>query len=82
MRIGFVRSRRTYFQSSLTTIQWQLHQARRGLLPDFHEAGLASSVRGFFTGFPSFKGTWERVKSNAHPELVEWVDLEPVDLTR
>ncbi len=63
-----------YFQSNLTTIQWQIHQARRGLLPDFHEGGMAGVVRAFFTGFPSFEGTWERVKPNARPEFVEWVE--------
>ncbi len=63
-----------YFQSNLTTIQWQIHQARRGLLPDFHEAGVAGTVRFFFTSFPSFEGAWERWKPNARPEFVEWVE--------
>ncbi len=64
-----------YFQSNLTTWQWQLHQARRGLLPDLHEAGMAAAVRTFFTAFPSFEGLWERVmKPNARPEFVEFVE--------
>ncbi len=63
-----------YFQSNLATFQWQLHQARRGLLPDFHEAGMAGAVRVFFTAFPSFEGTWERIKPDVGPEFVEWVE--------
>ncbi len=63
-----------YFQSNLATWQWQLHQARRGLLPDFHEAGMAGAVRTFFTAFPSFEGTWERIKPDVRPEFVEWVE--------
>ncbi len=64
-----------YFQSNLTTFQWQLHQARRGLLrPDFHEAGMARAVSVFFTTFPTFEGAWERFKPDARPEFVEWVE--------
>ena len=63
-----------YFQSNLATFQWQLHQARRGLLPDFHEAGTAGAVRVFFTAFPSFEGTWERIRPDVGPEFVEWVE--------
>ncbi len=63
-----------YFQSNLATFQWQLHQARRGLLPDFHEGGMAGAVRAFFTAFPSFEGTWERMKPTFRSEFVEWVE--------
>ncbi len=63
-----------YWQSSLTTVQWQLHQARRGLLPDLHEAGMAGAVRVFFTAFPSFEGSWERVKPHAPSDFVEFVE--------
>ncbi len=63
-----------YFQSNLATFQWQLHQARRGLLPSFDEAGLAASTRIGFTAFRSFEGWWEARKESFSPEFVEWVE--------
>ena len=63
-----------YWQSNLTTLQWQHHQARRGLLPSFREAGSAAAVRLLFTTSPAFERTWERTKPDARPEFVEWVE--------
>ena len=54
--------------------QWQLHQARRGLLPTFDEAGQAVSVRALFNVFRSFEGWWEAGKQTFLPEFVEWVE--------
>ena len=31
-------------------------------------------VRLWFTTYPAFEGAWERVKPNARPEFVEWVE--------
>ncbi len=65
-----------YWGSALTSFQWQLHQARRGLLPSFNEAAMAASVRSFFTNFRSFEGFWERQRGLGvyPPEFVEWVE--------
>ncbi len=65
-----------YFQSNLTTFQWQLHQARRGLLPSFNEVAMAVSVRSLFTNFRSFEGFWQRQRGLGiyPPEFVEWVE--------
>ncbi len=35
---------------------------------------MAAAVRVFFTAFPSFEGSWERMKPDARPEFVEWVE--------
>ncbi len=51
----------------------QLHQARRGLLPAFNEAGMASSARALFTSFRSSEGWWEGTKATSSPEFVEFV---------
>ncbi len=67
--------RRRYFWSArLNNWQWQHHQARRGLLPGFNEAGLASAVVNSFRVQRSFEGFWGRVKPNMRPEFVEWVE--------
>jgi hypothetical protein len=63
-----------YWQANLSTVQWRHHQARRGLLPGFYEAGTAAVARLWFTTSPSFERTWERVKPNARPEFIEWVE--------
>ena len=63
-----------YWASVLGFVQWQYLQAQRGLLPAFHEAGMAGTVRNFFTGFRSFEGFWERVKANYRPDFAEWVE--------
>ncbi len=63
-----------YFQSNLATFQWQLHQARRGLLPTFAEALLGRGVGGLFTGYRSFESWWEATKFGFVPEFVEFVE--------
>ncbi len=69
------QARREYFwNAQLLTWQWQHHQARRGLLPTFNEAGLGGTVRRMFNRFRSFEGWWERGKANYLPEFVEFVE--------
>ena len=68
VRLGY------YWMSALNSFQWQLHQARRGLLPSFNEAGIAQGVRNFFTTSRSFESLWERQKSGFRSEFVEWVE--------
>ena len=66
--------RRVQFWASLfLTYQWQLVQARRGLLPTFHEAGLSLTVRRF-NRYRSFEGWWQNAMPNFLPEFVEWVE--------
>ena len=60
--------------SLLTSIQWQHHQGRRGLLPTFHERAVAGTVRNFFSSFRSFDRYWENAKGGFFPEFVEWVE--------
>ncbi len=54
--------------------RWQFQQGRRGLLPTFNEAGMATGLRNFFTRFHSFEGWWEATKATFEPEFVEWVE--------
>jgi hypothetical protein len=68
MRVGFL------WTSILTSMQWHVHQGRRGLLPTFHEDGWAIRVRRLFADYRSFEGWWEGVKSRFLPEFVEWVE--------
>ena len=63
-----------HWMSILLSFQWQLHQARRGLLPTFDEAGIGAMVRSFFTGFRSFEGSWEFMTPFLLPDFVEWVE--------
>ena len=35
---------------------------------------MAGAVRAFFTAFPSFEVTWERMKPDARPDFVEFVE--------
>ena len=60
--------------SLLTSMQWHIHQGRRGLLPTFYEDGWAIRVRGLFANSRSFEGYWEGVKPSYRPEFVEWVE--------
>ncbi len=66
--------RRDFWSAQLLTWQWQHHQARRGLLPTFNEAGLAATVRSFSTFYRSFGGFWDGGKANYLPEFVEFVE--------
>ena len=54
--------------------QWQLHQAGRGLLPTFNEAGMEAGVRNHFNTYRSFEGWWEGTKATYLPEFVEFVE--------
>ena len=63
-----------YWGSLLSYMQWQQHQSGRGLLPTFHEAQIASTVRSVFTRFRSFENWWEVNKTSWDPEFVEWVE--------
>ncbi len=66
--------RGVYWSAAINYVQWQHHQARRGLLPIFHEAGTGGALAGFFTRFRGFEDFWESVKSLYSPEFVEWVE--------
>ena len=63
-----------FWTSQLIMYQWQLAQARRGLLPTFNEHAIAGVVRGAFANFRSFEGWWERTQAAYLPEFVEWVE--------
>ena len=63
-----------YWTAVFVSFQWQFAQARRGLLPTFNEAGIASAVRGLFTAYRSCEGWWEATKPTYFPEFVEWVE--------
>ena len=58
----------------VATLQWHLHQGRRGLLPTFNELAAAAALRGLFSNFRSFDDWWEGVKNGFLPEFVEWVE--------
>ncbi len=66
--------RHQFWTSQLVLHQWQVAQARRGLLPTFNEPAVAAAVRGHFANFRSFEGWWERGKANYLPEFVEFVE--------
>ncbi len=66
--------RGSYWLARLVTLQWQIHQAQRGLLPTFNEAGIAAGVRSLFTASRSFEGWWESMKPTFLPDFVEWVE--------
>ncbi len=63
-----------YWLAQVITWQWDHHQARRGLLPTFNEAGVAAAIGNLFTVQRSFGGWWEGAKPSLFPEFVEWVD--------
>ena len=66
--------RGSYWSAALLALQWQLHQARRGLLPTFNEAGVSEVVRSQFITFRSYGDWWEGRKSVFAPDFVEWVE--------
>ncbi len=66
--------RALYWSSFLASLQWHLHQGRRGLLPTFNEAAQEAALRGLFNNFRSFDGWWETSKHGHLPEFVEWVE--------
>ena len=63
-----------YCASVLTTLQWQFHQVRRGLLPTTNEAWIAQSLHGFFGLYGNFERFWGVAKEGYLPEFVEWVE--------
>ena len=70
-----------YWLSMLVIFQWQLQQARRGLLPAFNEVTLTATVRNLFTGSRFFGGFWEDRKRIFSPEFVEWVEEQRAKAT-
>ena len=68
------RRRHNYWVAQFLLFQWQLIQARRGLLPMFDEAGLQVSIRAYFRRYRSFDDWWSGVKRGYRPEFVEWVE--------
>ncbi len=63
-----------YWTAMLLNGQWQLQQARRGLLPSFNEAGAGRTVAGLFATFSDYGDFWERFSPALLPEFVEWVE--------
>ena len=63
-----------YWSALFLNFQFQLQQARRGLLPTFNEAGLGRNVGDTFKVFRSFEGWWEASENLFLPEFVEWVE--------
>ncbi len=67
--------RQQYWFAWINTFQWQFIQARRGVLPSYHEPGSAFALQNFFSGSPEFGDLWDRVSQSAYrPDFVEWVD--------
>ena len=60
-----------FWYALFMNFQWQLHQARRGLLPTFSEAGMEAGLRRIFTSFRSSEGWWETTKLGFSPEFVD-----------
>ena len=71
---GNEQRRRSYWRAALYNWQWQFVQGRRGLLPTYHEAGMAFAVRSFFGTYGSIEGWWEGGRTAFAPEFVEWVE--------
>ena len=66
--------RAVVWASILTSMQWHVHQGRRGLLPTFYEGGWAIRVRRLVAESRSFEDWWEGVKPRYLPDFVEWVE--------
>ena len=67
--------RQQYWAAWLNTFQWQFIQARRGVLPSYHEPGSAFALQNFFSGVHGFGEFWDRVGQAAYlPDFVEWVE--------
>ncbi len=66
--------RQQYWAGWINTFQWQFIQARRGVLPSYHEPGVAFALQVFFSA-PGFEEFWDRVGQSAYvPVFVEWVE--------
>ncbi len=67
--------RQQYWAAWLNTFQWQFIQARRGVLPSYHEPGSAFALQNFFSAAHGFGEFWDRVGQAAYlPDFVEWVE--------
>ena len=66
--------RRSWWSAALLIVQWQFHQAQRGLLPGFNEAGVVDALRTVFTTSRGFAGWWEGARSIFTKDFVEWVE--------
>ncbi len=63
-----------YWRACMLNWQWQIQQARRGILPTFNEAGLGRMIAGLFNMYRGFGDTWEELRPILLPEFVEWVE--------
>ncbi len=66
--------RLVYWAAQQSMWQWTFVHARRGLIPTWNEAGVASIVAGEFSRFRSYGQSWDRMKPNLLPEFVAWVE--------
>ncbi len=66
--------RAVYWLAQFLTHQWNWVHFRQGLLPSFHEPGLARTVAAMFNNFRAFEDWWETAKPRYLPEFVEWVE--------
>jgi hypothetical protein len=66
--------RAQFWFALLVNFQWQLYQARRGLLPSTNEATLRRGIRLHFNSYRSFESWWEGSRAQYSPEFVEWVE--------
>ena len=74
--------RQSYWAAWLNTFHWQFFQARRGVLPSYHEPGVAFAVQNFFRNFPDFGEFWDGVGPSAfRPEFVEFVEEQRAKAT-
>lgn len=67
--------REAFWHGHIILFQWQLFQARRGLLPTVNERGMENSMRGRLR-LPGYREWWERNRDNLLPEFVEWVEQD------
>ena len=58
----------------IVSSHWQFHQARRGLLPSFNEAGMGRRLSALFSIYRDFGGFWQTAKTGYTPEFVEFVE--------
>ncbi len=66
--------RNAFWFAQFYSLQWNLVQGRRGLLPTSNEAGRAIWMRSLFNDYRSFEGWWATIKPGFRPEFVEWVE--------
>ena len=66
--------RANYWAATVYQAQWNFIQARRGLIENFQESGMAHRVIGLFDAYRSFEDWWEARKVGFRPPFVEWVE--------